>query len=115
MLFANRFNLQPWSVSVLLAAGDATKSLKATPGAGKALVVTKWSYRSITSAAQAITIGDGTVTLDNLAASITVGNLVEGPLLDYGVKLTANTALSITPAAAGPSGRIIAEGYIVNA
>lgn len=105
----------PWSASVALAAGDATKVLKAAPGSGKKLFVTKWSYRSTTSAAQAITIGDGTITLDSLEASIAVGTLKEGPTLDYGIALTANTALSITPAAAGPAGRVLVEGYIANA
>lgn len=113
MQLARPYQTQPWSAVVALGAADATKVLKAAPGAGKTLVVTKWSYRSTTSAAQAMTIGDGTVTLDNLAASITVGTLVEGPKLEIGIALTANTALSITPAAAGPAGRVIVEGYII--
>lgn len=109
------YQRSPWCVNVLLAAVDATKAIKAAPGAGYKLVVTKWSYRSITSAAQTMTLTDGTITIDNFPVSITVGSLVEGPKLEVGVALTANTALSLTPAAAGPSGRLIAEGYIDNA
>ena len=114
MQLARPYQTRPWSVSVALAASDATKSLKASPGAGKALVVTKWFYRSTTSAAQIMTLGDGTVTLDTLPASITAGVSHEGPRLDIGIQLTENTALSITPAAAGPAGRLIVEGYIVD-
>lgn len=113
MQLASPYQIQPWSASVALAAGDATKELKAAPGAGKKLVVTKWFYRSTTSAAQIMTLGDGTITLDTLPASITAGVSHEGPDLDIGITLTANTALSITPAAAGPAGRIIVEGYIL--
>src|SRR3972149_3159379 len=109
MQLSRPFQKNPWSASVALAATDATKTLKAAPGAGKALVVTKWFYRSTTSNAQIITIGDGTITLDPLPASITAGVSHEGPDLDMGVELTANTALSITPASAGPAGRVIVE------
>lgn len=114
MQLASRYQKSPWCVVVALAAGDATKVLKAAPGAGKSLVVTKWWYRSVTSAAQVITIGDGTITVDILPASITAAAVHEGPNnLEIGLTLTANTALSITPAAAGPAGRVIVEGYIV--
>lgn len=115
MQLAKPFAKDAWSATVALAAGDTTKVIKASPGAGKKLVVTKWSYRSTTAAAQTMTIGDGTIVLDSLAVSLTVGSLTEGPTLDVGIPLTAATALSITPAAAGPAGRVIAEGYIDNA
>lgn len=107
------FESKPWCVAVDLAAGDATKSLKATPGAGKTLVVTRWTYYSITSAAQAMTLGDGTIIVGRIVASITAGVMIFGMACDIGVKLTANTAFSITPAAAGPAGLVIAEGYIL--
>ena len=106
--------LAPFCVKVLLAAGDATKTLKAAPGTGKSLVIMRWSYRSTTSAAQAITLADGSTNLDVLEASIAVGTLKEGPRLEVGVKLATNAALVATPAAAGPAGIFIVEGYISN-
>ena len=112
MQLSRPYAQEPWSASVALAASDSTKTLKAAPGAGKSLVVTKWFYRSTTSNAQIMTIGDGTITLDTLPASITAGISHEGPDLEIGITLTANTALSITPASAGPAGRVIVEGYI---
>ena len=114
MQLARPYQQQPWATSVALAAVDATKELKAAPGAGKALVLTKWYYRSTTSAAQAITLGDGTIVADVLPASITAGVVHEGPNLEIGIQLTTNTALSATPASAGPAGRWIVEGYIVD-
>ncbi len=106
----------PWNVVVSLAASDSTKDIKAAPGAGKALVITKWFYRSVTSSANALTIGDGTITVDILPASITAGTRYESPIgLEKGIKLTANTAFKIVPASAGPAGQIIAEGYIIPA
>lgn len=115
MPFPFEAGLGPFCVKVLLAAGDATKTLKASPGTGKALVITKWSYRSTTLAAQAITLADGTTNLDVFEASIAVGTIKEGPRLEVGVKLAAASALVATPAAAGPAGIFIVEGYIANA
>jgi hypothetical protein len=110
---ATFFESKPWCVGIDLLAGDATKLLKAAPGAGKKLVVTRWSYYSVTSAAQAITLGDGTIIVGRLVASITAGVYVPGMITDLGIQLTANTAFSITPAAAGPAGFVHAEGYII--
>lgn len=116
MLVAKPFQRSPWSVQILLAAADTTKVIKAAPGAGLKLVVTRWYYQSTTSAAQTMSYGDGTIIIDVIAASITAGTRVEGPIgLEVGVSLTANAAFSLTPAAAGPAGRIFAEGYIDNA
>lgn len=114
MELSRPYHKNPWCAVVALAATDETKVLKAAPGAGRQLVITKWSYRSTTSAAQAITVGDGTITVDTLPASITAGVMHEGPNLEIGLTLTANTALSATPAAAGPAGRFIVEGYILD-
>lgn len=116
MQLARPFITKPWNAVVSLGAGDTTKVIKAAPGAGLKLVVTKWHYRSVTSAAQVLTLGDGTITVDSLPASIAAGTRYESPtILDIGIQLTANTAFSITPAAAGPAGVVIAEGYIINA
>lgn len=115
MQLSRPFVRNPWNAVVSLGAGDTTKTIKAAPGAGRTLVVTKWHYRSVTSAAQALTFGDGTVTVDVLPASIAAGTRYESPtVLDVGITLTANTAFTVTPAAAGPAGVVIAEGYILD-
>lgn len=107
----NRDTQQPWCVAVAFAAGDATKVIKAAPGAGKALVITRIYMTITTSAAQTIGLGDGTTLLQAFAASLAVG---PAPVmaLEEGVELAANTAFSYLPAAAGPAGFVIAEGWI---
>lgn len=105
---------QPWAVSVEFAAADASKVIKAAPGANRKLAVTKLFVLIKTPAAQVIEVGDSSLTkvLMRLAASVVVGTY-PGPFLeDNGVELTANEALSYKPAAAGPAGTVIAEGYI---
>ena len=97
MELARPYQIAPFNAVVLLAAGNASKTLVAAPGAGKALNITKWSYRSTTS-----------------AASITAGVLHEGPNLDTGIQLPTNTALIVTPASAGPAGVFIVEGWTEN-
>lgn len=114
MQLAVPFERRPFCVTVAMVAADATKTLVAAPAAGLSLVITKWSYRSTTSAAQAITLAGGATTIDVFAASLVVGTLTEGPnCLEIGVQLPAATALIATPAAAGPAGRFIVEGYII--
>jgi len=108
----NRDVQAPWCACVAFVAGDATKVIKAAPGAGKALVITRLHTNITTSAAQVISIGDGTTILQNLAASQAVGPVPGSISLEEGVELAANTALSYLPAAAGPAGFVIAEGWI---
>jgi hypothetical protein len=108
----NRDVSTPWCVCVAFVAGDASKVIKAAPGANKALVVTRCQTVITTAAAQAIGIGDGTTTIQSHAASLAVGSNPSMIPLEEGVELAANTALSYTPAAAGPAGYIIAEGWI---
>lgn len=107
------FIKRPWNAVIDLLATDATRIIKAAPGAGFRLVVTRWSYQSVTSAAQLITISDGTTVIGRLPASIAAGTMLDLPSLDKGVPMALNTALSITPAAAGPAGLVICEGYLV--
>jgi hypothetical protein len=77
-------------------------------------VITHWTYVSTTAAAQAITLAGGATTVDVLAASITANTKIIGPQLEIGVTLPANTAFVATPAAAGPAGIFIVEGYILD-
>lgn len=113
MNLASDFIRKPWATAVDLLAADSTRVLKTAPGVGFRLVVTRWSYQSVTAAAQLITIGDGTTIIGRLPISILAGTMLDLPSLDKGIPLALNTALSITPAAAGPAGLVICEGYVV--
>lgn len=108
----NRDVQAPWCAVVAFIAGDVSKVIKAAPGANKALVVTRWQVVITTSAAQTFNVGDGTTNLASFAASVAVGPTTPSPSLEEGVELLANTALSYLPAAAGPAGYVIAEGWI---
>jgi hypothetical protein len=93
-----------------------TLSLKAAPGALKALRVTKLFATVITSAAQVVDVEDtsGTVHVLRLGASATAHAQYQ-MTLERGVQLTANEALVVTPGAAGPSVHVVAEGYTIPA
>lgn len=104
----------PWCVGVAFVAGDTTKDLKAAPGAGAALVITNVWISITTSAAQAFDIEDnnGTpVEVAKFGASLAVG--VYQLWMEKGIQLTANKKLVYTPAAAGPAGFIVVEGYVL--
>ena len=105
---------QPWSAAVAFATGDSSKTIKAAPGAGKALVVVQVAVYISTAAAQAFDIEEtgGAVEVAKFAASAAGSHV--GPRLEKGIQLTANTALSYVPASAGPAGLVVAEGYIVS-
>lgn len=109
-------NSQPWAAAVAFVAGDASKTIKAAPGTGNRLVVTKVTVHITTSAAQAIDIEDtsGTVEVMKLAASAPVHGRYDFNL-ERGIDLTVNEALIYKPAAAGPAGHVVAEGYITGA
>jgi hypothetical protein len=102
----------PWSACVAFVAGDASKVIKACP-AGKILVVTSVFVLIRTAAAQTIDIADTSLTnkLMAFAASAAVGNY-PGPSLFVGIPLVAGEDLIYKPAAAGPAGTVIAEGYL---
>lgn len=108
---------QPWCAAVAFTAAESTKVIKAAPGAGKSLVVTKIHVSITTAAAQAFDIEDGagTVEVNKYPASLAVGQYPGPGGLELGIQLTANQTLVYTPAAAGPAGFIIAEGYILTA
>lgn len=106
---------QPWSAAVSFVAGDASKEIVAAPGAGKALVVTRVHLYLTTAAAQTFNLEDnnGTpISFSKFPASLAVG-VYFGPDLEKGIQLTTNKNFQYKPAAAGPAGHIIAEGYIV--
>ena len=107
---------QPWCVCIPFVAGDASKTIKAAPGASNRLVILKTAVIITTSAAQAIAIGTTANALiaQQLAASAAIGTYL-GPNLEVGFQLGLNEALLYTPAAAGPAGMVIAEGYIESA
>lgn len=105
--------MQPWVAQTTLAAVDTSKSIKAAPGAGKQLVVTRLTASVITAAAQTVDIEDtsGTVEALKLPASA-AGQWQLNLSEDAGLELTANEALIIKPAAAGPAIHVVASGYI---
>lgn len=108
-----RSSFQQWQSQIVLGAGDATKVLKAAPGAGKRLVVTKLWANVLVSAAQPVDIegSDGTDELIKFAASAAVGTQASREF-DEGWALAQNIGLRIQPGAAGPSVHVVAEGYI---
>lgn len=89
---------------VAIAAADSTKVVIAAPATGLRIRVFRARYVSKTSAAQAMTLGDGTTNVLDLGASITAGVDPDSGFLPGGVALAAATALTATPAAAGPAG-----------
>lgn len=101
-----------WQAEITLLAGDATKTLLAAPvGPETKIVCTHMVARIITSAAQAVDIKIGTVNVRRLAASEAVGTeSFLGPMIN-GLEGQAGQALTIVPAAAGPSVHVVAEGY----
>ncbi len=107
---------QPWAVAVPFVAGDASKSIKATPGTGNRLVVTKVTVHITTTNAATIDIEDtsGTVEVMKIGASAPVNGRYDFSL-ERGIDLTINEALIYKPSAAGPAGHVVAEGYITGA
>jgi hypothetical protein len=105
-------NKERWSAEVTLLAADTTKTLLATPtGTRKTIVVTHVVAHCLVSAAQAVDIKIGSVNVRRLAASEAVGSeSFLGPM-DYGLIGQAASAMTIVPAAAGPSWHVVAEGY----
>jgi hypothetical protein len=103
-----------WSAEITLGAADTTKTLIAAPAAPYAtrtLYVTHIHATSLISAAQAVDIKIGSTNLIRLAASWAVGNeTFLGPMI-RGLRGQPGQALTIVPAAAGPSIHVIAEGY----
>lgn len=103
-------NYERWSCSVTMLAADASKTALAAK-AGRTTVCTHYRARILVSAAQAVDIKIGTTVLCSFAASEVVGTeSFMGPM-DFGLVGQLATALTINPAAAGPSIQLVAEGY----
>lgn len=107
-------NYPRWSGQAFLDTGDSTKTIQGAPGAGKQLVVTAYAVHVTTAAAQATDLedADGTVEVLKMAASQTAHSHLLSPQMEQGLALTANKALVLKPAAAGPAMHCWAEGYI---
>lgn len=99
-----------WSAEVTLLAADATKTLLAAR-TGRRIVVTHLVCHQIVSAAQAVNITIGTVTVKRIGVSEAVGS--EGFIgpMERGLVGDISTALLIVPTVAGPSVHVVAEGY----
>lgn len=108
--------LQHFNASVVLAVGDASKVIKAAPGAGKALVIRRVTVTIVTSAAQSFDVESvgGAVELIKTPTSPAAGAQFHFKS-DSGFKLPDNTALSAVTSAAGNAALIVVEGYIVGA
>lgn len=106
-------NFERWSAQTTLLVGDATKTLLPAKS-GRIAVCTHILANCLVSAAQSVVIACGTMTLMSLAASEGVAaEHFWGPA-DYGLPGSAvNTAIIITPSAAGSSWHVKAEGYYV--
>lgn len=89
---------------VAIAAADSTKAIIAAPATGSRIRVFRARYISKTSAAQAMTLADGATNILDLAASVTAHAVIDTGFLPSGIPLAAATALTATPAAAGPAG-----------
>lgn len=97
---------------VHLAASDASKALVANPGTDARIVVRRIRYISKTSAAQAMTVDDGTTNLLDLSASISAHAQIDSGVMLGGFPCAANAALTANPAAAGPAGTFIVDYWI---
>lgn len=100
----------------VLGTGDASKTIIADPGDGKALVIDRIIVTILTSAAQTLDIEDasGTVEVLKIPASGTGQYVMALPISSEGIKLTNSEALVATPAAAGVGAHIVVVYYKVN-
>lgn len=103
-------NAECWSAEVTLAASDTTKTLLAAK-TGRVPVMTHMIARILVAAAQTVDIACGTVKYKRFGASEAVGTEAFLGPMEYGLPGVSGTAIVITPAAAGPSVHVVAEGY----
>src|SRR4051812_10403149 len=104
---------QPFDREVTMLAADTSKVIVAAPGAGRTANLTYLHCTILVSAAQTVAVeSTGSVsTYLKLAVSPVVNTeYTVGPFI-LGLPAPVNTAIQITPAAAGPSMHCIAEGY----
>ena len=103
---------QSFAESGRYGATDTSVTVKAAPGANRRLVITKATFEVYTTAAQVVTLGDGTI-LRSFS-----GNSVGPHLLDFGpfgLKFTDNTAVTLTTPSAGPAFTYAISGYVEGA
>lgn len=105
-------NYQRFCEETTLGAAETTKTIKAAVS-GVQYFVTSVIATCLTSAAQAVYVGDssGTKKALSLAASFPAHSQA-AVQLNEGVGLTISEALIIKPVAAGPSFHVIVEGYL---
>jgi DMSO reductase anchor subunit len=101
-----------FSKSVTIATGDTSKEIMAADASTQYHVM-NCVMTCITSAAQAVFVGDssGTVKALSLAASFPQHSQASIQLLE-GLALTLGEALVVKPAAAGVSFHVVCEGYL---
>jgi len=101
------------SVSIRLAAADASKTLVAAPGAGKRLRIYRLVATIVTAAAQQIDVksSGGAVVVASIPASASTPVIWES---QNGLALTVNETLVAAPAAAGPAVQFLVE-YAIEA
>lgn len=97
--------------NVALGTGDTSKALIAAPSTGYCISVLVIHWDITTAAAQAVSVGDGTSNPLKFAASAS-GNGTRR-FGSNGMKLAAATALTATPAAAGPAINFVIEYTIL--
>lgn len=103
---------QPWTASVVLGAGDATKEIRAAPGVGNKLAVTRVTVTIITSAAQSLDIesSDGLVEVIKIGAS-PAAHVQFHYGSNVGFEFAENVAMRAQPSAVGIAALIVAEGF----
>lgn len=101
-----------WSIEFTLGAGvSGVQTLLAAPGTGRQIVVTFAAATVVTSAAQTADLSIGSMNILRVGASPGVATEpFVGPLV-RGLQGPANTALTLTPSAAGLGLHVVAEGY----
>jgi hypothetical protein len=107
---------QAWSTSVSMLAADTLKVIQAAPGTGRTLYLTYLNCTVTTTAAQTVNVEStgGAVAYLKLAVSPTVNTQYSVGPLTFGLPAPVNTAIQITPSAAGPAMTCVAEGYVTS-
>lgn len=103
-------NLEPWSISITMAAGDATKTLLAAKS-NRRIVTTHLVYHVLTTAAQSVDVAAGATIVKRIGVSEAVGSEAFLGPMDYGLRGDVGAALIATPSAAGYAIHFVAEGY----
>jgi hypothetical protein len=105
-----------FGVNASSADASGCEELKAAPGAGKSIYLTQIEVSCV--AAITVTIGEGenagavtTILFGPFNFAATSGSPVNLSFRDKGIKLTANTSLTVDASGAGAV-QVFAEGYV---